>query len=84
MDKKSITPDSGGDQPMAEQDNSSYAERPYERRLTNSGRRFISVDIDTNLLDRIDRDRGKLRRGAYLDKLIAQAFAGEGDPRMSR
>lgn len=82
---KSNTPASGGEQPIADAgaDSQVYSDRPYEKRLTESGRRFISIDIDAKLLENLDRNRGKDRRGKFLDKLLADAFDGEGDLRMS-
>jgi hypothetical protein len=86
LDKNSLTLDLGGGEPMAASspNSTSYSDRPYEKRLTQSGRRFISVDIDAKLLENLDEKRGKLRRGAYLDRLLSKEFAGgEGDLRMS-
>lgn len=85
MDNDLFTPALGGDEPMAtpEADARGYENRPYERRLAQNGRRFISVDVDAHLLENIDRKRGKLRRGAYLDRLLTEIFASEGDLRMS-
>ena len=85
MDKDLFAPISGGDEPVfaPDADAHGYENRPYERRLAQNGRRFISVDVDAQVLENIDRNRGKMRRGVYLDRLLARVFASEGDLRMS-
>src|SRR3546814_8574998 len=67
LDKNSLTLDLGGGEPLAasKPQTSNYSDRPYEKRLTQSGRRFISVDVDANLLEILDKNRGKLRRGVF-------------------
>src|SRR3546814_12323190 len=82
LDKNSLTLDLGGGEPLAasKPQTSNYSDRPYEKRLTQSGRRFISVDVDANLLEILDKNRGKLRRGVFLDRLLSKEFAGgKGD-----
>src|SRR3546814_20901214 len=78
LDKNSLTLDLGGGEPLAasKPQTSNYSDRPYEKRLTQSGRRFISVDVDANLLEILDKNRGKLRRGVFLDRLLNKEFAG--------
>src|SRR3546814_840041 len=86
LDKNSLTLDLGGGEPLAasKPQTSNYSDRPYEKRLTQSGRRFISVDVDANLLEILDKNRGKLRRGVFLDRLLSKEFAGgKGDNLMS-
>ena len=61
-----------------------YADRPYERNLTQRGRRFISIDIDSALLARIDAQRGAVRRGVFLDSLLSRAIdSQEGQQTMT-
>lgn len=66
--------------PKTQSSQSGYADRPYERNLTNNGRRFISVDLDASLLERVDQLRGKDRRGIILDQLLAAAIGNLGKP----
>src|SRR3546814_19032566 len=82
LDKNSLTLDLGGGEPLAasKPQTSNYSDRPYEKRLTQSGRRFISVDVDATLLEILDQNHGKLRRGVFLDRLLSKASAGgKGD-----
>src|SRR3546814_16248426 len=86
LDKNSLTLDLGGGEPLAasKPQTSNYSDRPYEKRLTQSGRRFISVDVDANLLEILDKNRGKLRRGVFLDRLLCKEFdGGKGDTLLS-
>lgn len=57
-----------------------YPNRRYERRLVESGRRVINVDLDAVLIEKIDTLRGKKRRGLMLDKLIAEAIDNLNEP----
>lgn len=78
MSGSTKTPSSGDRQAVpSAKESGSYADRPYEANLLKSGRRFISVDLDSDLLSKIDTLRGKKRRGVMLDELIAQAIASE-------
>ncbi|WP_162815077.1 hypothetical protein [Erythrobacter aureus] len=52
-----------------------YSNREYERRLTNSGRRMVSLDLDSDLVSRLDGMRGKERRGLIIDTLLKEAIA---------
>jgi hypothetical protein len=80
LSQATITPVSGeGPRIAALQPAEVYADRPYEKRLTETGRRFISVDVDARLLDQLDRARGKDRRGVFLDKLLATLLVGQGE-----
>lgn len=54
-----------------------YSDRRYERQLVDSGRRIISLDLDAELLERLDdMRRGEgMRRGLQIDKLLRIALS---------
>lgn len=52
-----------------------YAARPYERRLSSTGRKILSIDLDQDLVAKIDALRGSRRRGLQVDDLIRTALA---------
>jgi hypothetical protein len=82
MTATATTPVKGGRKtvPSAQPNNAGYADRPYERNLTQKGRRFISVDLDASVLERVDQLRGKDRRGIFLDQLLDAAITNLGKP----
>ena len=53
--------------------------RPYERDKVDSGRRFVSLDIDADVLSRVDdiRTRDGVRRGIAIERLLRSALAIE-------
>ncbi len=52
-----------------------YPNRDYERRLSNNGRRMVSLDLDSELVSALDGMRGKERRGLMIDRLLKEAIA---------
>lgn len=52
-----------------------YATRPYERHLSSTGRKIVSIDLDQDLVAHIDKIRGNRRRGLQVDDLIRKALA---------
>lgn len=54
-----------------------YADRPYERRLAENGRKIVSLDLDSDLVSRIDALRGDKRRGLQIDALLRRALSME-------
>jgi hypothetical protein len=54
-----------------------YADRPYERTLASAGRKFVSLDLDEDLVKRIDDLRGGSRRGLQIDALLRRALSME-------
>lgn len=54
-----------------------YAERPYERRLHQNGRKILSVDLDASLVEKVDRMRGTKRRGLQIDQLLREALRSQ-------
>lgn len=54
-----------------------YADRPYERTLASAGRKFVSLDLDEDLVRTIDRLRGARRRGLQIDALLRRALSME-------
>ncbi|OYX95523.1 MAG: hypothetical protein B7Y74_04050 [Novosphingobium sp. 35-62-5] len=59
-----------------------YADRPYERKLTMSGRKLVSIDLDEDLVRKIDAIRGNARRGLAIDALLTRALMLEDMPVM--
>ena len=62
--------------------NQPYADRPYERTLASAGRKFVSLDLDEDLVKRIDDLRGASRRGLQIDALLRRALSMEMEPAM--
>jgi hypothetical protein len=62
------------DQPQSEAA-TAYASRPYERKLTMSGRKLVSIDLDEELVRKVDEIRGNARRGLAIDVLLTRALA---------
>lgn len=54
-----------------------YADRPYERTLASTGRKFVSLDLDEDLVRTIDQLRGARRRGLQIDALLRRALSME-------
>ncbi len=54
--------------------------RDYERRISQSGRKIISLDLDQNLLKIIDelRQINGLRRGLQIEDLLKVALEEKG------
>jgi hypothetical protein len=61
----------------ARQDAIAYADRPYERKLSDNGRKIVSLDLDADLVDEVDRIRSsnRLRRGLTIDALLRIALS---------
>lgn len=62
------------DTASSKKDVGAYATRPYERHITDSGRKMVSLDLDGSLVDLIDKIRGKQRRGLMIDDLIRKGL----------
>lgn len=48
--------------------------RKYEHKLKQRGRKFINVDLDAKLVEKLDEIRGETRRGVILEQLLAAAL----------
>lgn len=59
------------------QDAVAYADRPYERKLSDNGRKIVSLDLDADLVDKVDRIRSSKghRRGLTIDALLRIALS---------
>lgn len=65
------------DAPALTGDPMPYAGRPYERRLSDSGRKIVSLDLDATLVSEIDRlsSAQRNRRGLTIDALLRIALS---------